>query len=459
MKLELRLEQKQIITPQLLLNLKLLVLPNLELETLVRTELEQNPALELIAEGGEQGKETELQNEPDSEQLPETNKDEFDITDFISDDTYALPSAPDSTFDITETTSIPQSSLEDTLLPMVKAHINENDVSIAEFIIGNLDEDGFSTIPIEEISNTCNSTPEHARKIINIIQQIEPGGIASSDVKEALLCQLEILGFDNKSLEVQLIREHYGLFLKRQYTKIEKAMGISESDLSSAFLNLKNLDPRPARRFYSNRTEYINPDFNIEWRGDNLVSTINDETFPMLRISPRYREILLQPKQFTPEEVNFARNKLHSAVNLIKAIESRKNLLRRIIDYIITNQKQFFIDGKEFIKPIPMKNAAETLGVHISTLSRACQSKYVETSVGIYPLRFFFTTRIGDHSRHSIKQKIQNLILEEDKNKPYTDDEIVTILAQQNIHLSRRTVAKYREEQNIPGSNDRIAKR
>lgn len=459
MKQELRLEQKQIVTPQLLLNLKLLALPNLELEILVRNELEQNPALELISEPTEPTeKETETTAENESDIELATTNDEFDIGELISDDVYSLPSEAEATVDSTEITTCNKNRLEDTLLTIIKAQLPEADTPIIEYILGNLDEDGFLPIPVEEISQTFNTTPEHIKDIIKTIQQIEPGGIASQNLKQALLCQLKLQGFDENSLEVKLIRDHYELVFKRQYAKIIKSLGITESDLSSAILNLKNLEPKPARRYLFRTTEYINPDFSIEWRDNNLVAVINDETIPVLRIASRFREMLLHPKNFTEEEVNFARQKAQGALNLIKAIEARKRLLLCIVNYIIISQREFFLRGKEYIKPIPIKSAAEEIRVHISTLSRACQGKYVETPVGIYPLKFFFTTGIGEHSRHSLKEKIQNLINSEDKTKPFTDDEIVNLLAQQNIHLSRRTVAKYRDELSIPGSTERKEK-
>lgn len=474
MKQELRLEQKQILTPQLLLNLKLLVLPNLELETLIRNELEQNPGLEIIIEGAE-----DTEKNLEISEIQE-NKDEFDIADLVSDDTYCFPLPSKPVSDITEIKTAPKTTFEDTLLPIVKSLLpaspklapplkllatrgprgeSENDIPIAEYIIGNITDDGFLPIPIQEISNTLNTNPDHIKEIINIIQQIEPGGIASQNLQEALLCQMEVLGYDKNSLEIKVVHDYYDVLLKRHYSNIAKALGVADSDLMSAILNIQTLETRPARRYLNIPAEYISPDFSIEWRDDNLIGNINDETIPVLRIAPRYRDIVLHPKDFTPEEVNFARMKLQNALNLIKAIESRKKLLRRILQYIISTQHEFFINGKEFIKPISIKNTAELFGVHISTLSRACSGKCVETPVGIYPLKFFFTTGIGEHSRHSIKEKIQNLVNDEDKNKPYTDDEIVVLLAEQNIKLCRRTIAKYREELNISGSNDRSAKR
>ncbi len=462
MRQELRLEQKQIITPQLLLNLKLLALPNLELETLIRNEIQQNPVLEIITEEPEEPlkEETELplaqdENEPESNE----NKDEFDIAELISDDSYALPSASSDKIDSSETIDRTKTSFEDTLLPLVKNLISEKDSEIIEYIIGNITDDGFLLIPKEEIIQTLALTEEHLHEIIKIIQHIEPGGIASKNLQEALICQLEVLGFDNNSKELKIIREHFELLLKRNYAKIAQLLNISENEMLSAVSNLHSLETRPARRYLNIATDYISPDFSIEWQGEKLIGNINDETFPILRIAPHYREIVLHPKNFTPEEVEFARNKLQSALNIIKGIEARKRLLHRIIDYIITTQEDFFVKGKEFIKPISIKQTAEALGVHISTLSRACQGKYIETSMGIFSMKYFFTTGIGDLSRHSIKEKIRDLINNEDKTKTYTDDDIVNLLAQQNIHLARRTVAKYREELNISGSSERVEKR
>ncbi|MEO0084485.1 MAG: RNA polymerase sigma-54 factor, partial [candidate division WOR-3 bacterium] len=294
------------------------------------------------------------------------------------------------------------------------------------------------------------------QKVINIIQGIEPGGIATPNLQTALICQLKLLGFDENSLEIKIIQECFDLLLKRNFTKIQQLLKVTDKEVLQALANIQNLETRPARRYLTAPTSYINPDFAIKWQEDKLIGYINDETIPILRISPRYREIVLNPQNFSKEEVDFARQRLQSAVMIIKGIESRRNLLNNILKYLIDNQKEFFIHGSEkYIKPILIKDIATALNVHVSTISRAVQNKYVETPVGIFPLRFFFTTGIGEHSRVSIKEKIREIINAEDKSKPYTDEQIVVLLKQQNIKLSRRTVAKYREEMNIPGSNER----
>jgi RNA polymerase sigma-54 factor len=458
MKPELYLEQRQIITPHLLLNLKLLVLPNLELETLVRSELEQNPTIELITDNNEPTEKDPLVSDENEEIRPETNPEEFDLKELLSDDTYALPNEAELVTNAEEITINPKSSLAESLLPFIIPYISINDLPIAEYIIGNLDDDGFLSLTVDQISQALPVSSEQVHKVLLVIQNIEPGGIACANLQHALLLQLRILGYSKDSLEYKIVHDHYDLLLKRQTDTITKLLNISESKVSYAVLNLKNLDSRPARRYLHNATAYIHPDFMIYWQDDKLVALINDESIPVLRIAPRYREIIQYPKNFSDEEVNFARSKVYRALNLIRAIDSRKQLLRRIINYIVDNQQEFLIKGKEFIKPIPIKTVTQLLGVHVSTISRACQGKYVETPVGIYPLKFFFTTGLGEFSRDSLKEKIHNIIDSEDKTKPFTDDEIVELLAQQKIKISRRTIAKYREELNILGSNDRTHK-
>lgn len=459
MKPELRLEQKQIITPQLLLNLKILALPNLELETLIRTELEQNPALELTSDANEAlNTETETPLENESELPVNENSEEFNVADYISDDSSVYPSETGVTFEMPENNSPARTSLETNLFNAVKPYLTENVYIVAEYIIGNLDDEGFLNIPAQEIAQKFNIALRETEEIIRAIQQIEPGGIGAENLQQALLIQLHILNYAETSLEIIIIRDYYQFFINRDLNQIAKALSVSENEISQAITNLKELEPRPIRRYLSDIASYINPDFSITWQNENLNASINDETFPVLKISKRYREILQQPQHFSREEVSFARIKIQSAINLIKAIDSRKNLLYRILNFIITNQREFLTNGKENIKPIPIKTVAEAMNVHISTISRACQGKYIETPVGIFPVKFFFSTGIGDFSRDSLKEKIRQFIELENKAKPLTDDEIVTLLAQQNIKLSRRTVAKYREELNILNSNDRIEK-
>ncbi len=442
---ELRLEPKQILTPQILLNLKLLSLPNIELESLIRMELEKNPVLEVASETN------------DEAQLFEPESDQIDIVDFLTEESYIPNLNQSPSVDTSEITPKPKTSIEENLLPIIKSVVSIEDLPIAEYIIGNLDENGFLTISQEEIGNIFTIPLERVRNIVKQISQIEPGGISTSNIQECLLSQMQYLGFDEQSPEVKIIRDYYDLLLNRQYQKIIKLLKIDEAGFKTVLENLSSLDPRPISRYLSSTPEYVTPDFSIHWQGDNLVGSLYDEMIPILRIAPRYREIVLSPKEFSEEEVQFARKKLKSAVMLIKSIESRKQTLKNIIQFIISHQKEFLTTGnKEQIKPISIKETADYLGMHISTLSRAIAGKYVETPVGIFPLRFFFTTGgSGEHSRHSIKEKIQSIIAQENKDKPYTDDEIVQILAQEDIKISRRTVAKYREELKIPGSSER----
>jgi len=454
MRQELHLELKQVITPQHLLNLKILALPNIELETLIRNEIQQNPVLEILSEEGEDSQEQET-----DETENESNEDEFDIADLISDDNYSLLQEFETyeTTDKFELTPDTRSSFEDTLLPIVKNLIPEQDYAIAEYIIGNISDDGFLTITTEEIAQHFQSAPEHTQEILDIIKHIDPGGIGAKNLQEALVCQMEVVGFEANSVEIRMIRDYYDILIKRNFSKLQQLLEINDKQLAHAISHIHSLETRPARRYSDTHAEYIAPDFSIEWQGENLIANINDETFPVLRVAPRFREIILNPKSFTQEEVDFARKRVQNALMIIKGIESRKTLLKNILKYLVENQKEFFVHGKKYIKPILIKDIAGVLNVHISTVSRAVQNKYVETPVGIFPMRFFFTSGIGEYSRTSIKEKIKELIDTEEKANPYTDDQIVILLGQQNIKLSRRTVAKYREEMNIAGSGERIA--
>ncbi|MEO0075368.1 MAG: RNA polymerase factor sigma-54 [candidate division WOR-3 bacterium] len=459
MKPDLQLTQKQIITPQLITNLKILTLPNPELETLVQNEIEQNPALEIIS-GTEEANQTDTEMiEFESDIIQDTNKDEFDLKDLLVDDSAIFNENNISLNDALETTAITKESFEQNLLNIIIPRLSNSEIPIAEYIIGNLDNQGFLKITIEEICQHFSVSAETVTKIIHLIQQIEPGGIASHNLQEALLIQLKILGFSDNSIEVIIIRDYYDLLLNRNFSKLAENLKVSENIIYSAILNLKQLDPVPARRYLNITTpSYINPDFTIIWQNDKLIGFLNDENIPSLRIARNYRDILLNPKNFSDEIVKFARSKVQNAINLIKAIESRKTLLQKIINYIIENQLEFLTKGKEYLKPLSIRTLAEKFSVHISTISRAIQGKYVETPVGIFPLKYFFSSGVGDFSRNSIKEKISNFISNEDKKNPLTDDAIVKLLANENINISRRTVAKYREEMNIPSSNDRIQK-
>ncbi len=464
MKQELLLEQRLLLTPQLLLNLKLLALPTIELQSLIQHELETNPVLQSTEEETEDtilpqekfiSRSRTTSNEPENRAEP-SNTEDYTITDFLQDDITTIPSVSEQKdFDPIETYSTASVSLTDVILPQLRSELDDLETPIAEYIVENLDEDGFLMIDQEEIINAFKIDKSLLNKILNRIQHIDPGGIACKNTQEALLIQLEILGYDKNSIEYKVVHKYYKQMCKKQYLVIAKGCNTTEKNVRDAILNIAQLDPKPARRFTQTSPVYVSPDFTVEWREDKLLAFLNDETLPQLRLSRRYQEVLLNPKIYSKEEVNFARTKFNGALMLIKGIESRKRTMRRVMDYILKEQQDFFQRGREFLKPASIQAAGSVLEVHPSTISRAIQGKYVETPFGIFPLRFFFVSGTGDVSRHSLKDKIKQIIDNEDKETPYSDDEISELLKNQGTKISRRTVAKYRDEMRIPNCTER----
>lgn len=464
MKQELRLEQRLLLTPQLYLNLKLLALPTIELQMLIQKELETNPVLQSVEEEPEDSpipperfiSRTRSSSSGSEEQPEPRNTEDYTIADFLQSDTAFMPSESEQPeFDPIETFGTATVRLAEIILPQLHSELNEADIPIAKYIVENLDEDGFLIITEEEIINAFKIDRAKLNRILKVIQRIELGGIATKNTQEALLVQLEILGYDKNSLEYRVVNKYYTAMCKKQYSVIAKGCKVTEKNIRDAIINIAQLEPKPARRFIQTNPVYVSPDFSVEWREDKLTAVLNDDSLPQLRLSRHYREVLLNPKSFSKEEVSFARAKFSGALMLIKGIESRKRTIRRAMDYILKEQEAFFRNGKEFLKPASIQNAGNVLGVHPSTVSRAIQGKYVETPFGIFPLRFFFVTGTGDVSRHSLKDKIKKIIDNEDKETPYSDDEITEILSKQGTKISRRTVAKYRDEMRIPNCSER----
>ncbi len=463
MKQELLLEQRLLLTPQLLLNLKLLTLPTIELQNLIQKELETNPALQTTEEEPEDvpipperyiSQARTTPSEPEDSSAP--NTEDWTIADFIQDDGVHIPTESEAMeFDPLETYATAPVSLAEVILPKLRSLLTDTELPVAEYIIENLDEDGFLQVEKEEIMNTFKISSAKLNRILQTLQYIELGGLATKNTQEALLVQLELLGYDRNSLEYRIVEKYYKPMCKKQYTLIARSCNVSEKNVRDAILNIAQLEPKPARRFTQSNPVYVAPDFKVEWQEDKLVAVMIDDILPQLRLARRYREIILNPKSFPKEEVSFARAKLKSALMLIKGIESRKRTLKRVMDYILKEQQDFFQRGQEFLKPISIQNTGKALGIHPSTISRAIQGKYVETPFGIFPMRFFFVSGTGDVARHSLKDKIRQIIENEDKETPYSDDEIAMLLNKQGIKISRRTVAKYRDELKIPGCSER----
>ena len=478
--LDLRQQLEMRLTPQLILQMQLLQVSALDLEQMVREEMEKNPALEesdgspgtveadVIASISEPPPEAAAPVPAENAPAPETNEtqieirpgEEYTINELMPDDgwsptAYAGTGADDDQMSAAELAAGPARSMVECLMPHLRSVLSEDDALVAEFIIESLDEDGFLTMTDDEIAQQRGVDVDHVRSILYAIQRLEPGGIACHDRRESFLVQLELAGANPASLERKLLTDHWDLLVKKQTARIAKLCGVTEDEVRRAIQRLLTLETRPARCFAPGTPDYVSPDFSVEWQGDTLVASANDERFPRLRLSQRYVEILKSPKSYAPEQVQFARAKLQRALMFLKGIESRRRTLKRLVELIIEEQHDFFLRGKQHLKPATLREAADVIGVHASTVSRAIAGKYLETDQGIFPFSYFFKAGAGDKSRTSIKQRIQVIVDAEDKQNPLSDDEICSKLKLEQISISRRTVAKYRAELGVPGCNDR----
>jgi RNA polymerase sigma-54 factor len=473
---ELSLRQYLGVTQQLILTMKLLQVSALDLEQMVRQELEENPALEQADEQSEPGEATAGEfamppepgptapaeaepSEPEGQGNFEVRPgEEYSLAELLPEDAGTMPvtrGATEERESAIELSAGPETSLHDTLMPRLRASLNEADATLAEFIIDSIDEDGFLTMSEEEIAESQGTDVERVRSVLYVVQRLEPGGIGCRDARESFLVQLELAGFDPASLECKLLRDHWGLLMKKQTAKVAKLCGVTEDEVRQAIQTILRLEPRPARQFDNGMPGYVAPDFSIEWQEDKLVAVANDENFPRLRLARRYQEILRNPKSYPREQVKFAREKFQRALMFLRGIESRRRTLQKLVEVVIEQQRGFFLHGREHLKPATLRQAADRIGVHASTISRAIAGKYVETTYGIFPLGYFFKAGTKDKSRTSIKGRVQAIIEAEDKSCPLNDDEICRRLKDEGIDISRRTVAKYRGELNIPGAVER----
>src|SRR5947207_2835629 len=332
----------------------------------------------------------------------------------------------------------------------------------AEVVIGNLDEEGRLNATNEEIATQGGWSEETVERAREIVMKLEPVGCGARDVRECLLVQLEVRG-ETERLATQLIRDHLEALQQHKLPHLSKQIGIDIETLAAELQFIRTLDPFPGRRYSSEEPILISPEIYIEKLEDDTEYVIYfaDDGSPRLRISPSYQQMLSQAT-VTKETRNFIKEKMRSAVDLLRNIEHRRQTIYRVVESIVHRQKEFLDKGVQYIKPMMLKDIAEDIGMHLSTVSRVVNRKYAHTPQGVLELRRFFTEGMMNEdgeeiSTRIIKLKIKKLIEEEDSHNLITDDQVVKILVKDGIKLSRRTVAKYRDQMHIPGSRERRA--
>jgi RNA polymerase sigma-54 factor len=472
---QLKLSQQLVMTPQLQQAIKLLQLSRAELVEMVRDELEKNPLLE---EGTEEGDEKEApreeQEEPHEEPPvqeefidPAEGRDrlkEIDWQTYFGDYSFESMAGESSEGDeerpFYENVLAKKTSLADHLRWQVSlSRIDGQERKIAFEIIGNLDDDGYLMSTLDEIAEATGATPEKVEAVLRLVQELDPPGVASRNLQECLLRQLEALQIRNPLVE-NILRLHLKELENRKYHVIAKALDVPLDEVLAAAKIISTLEPRPGRPFFEEDTHYIIPDIFVYKVGEDYVVMLNDDGLPNLRVSSFYRNALAGGKGTDEKIGEYVQEKMRSALWLIKSIHQRQRTIYKVTRSIVKFQREFFDKGIEYLKPLVLRDVAEDIQMHESTISRVTTNKYVQTPRGLFELKYFFNSGInttgGDSiASESVKNKIEEIISSEDTRKPYSDQKIVELLKKDGIEIARRTVTKYREMLNIGSSTER----
>jgi RNA polymerase sigma-54 factor len=474
-KLHLKLSQKLIMTPSLQQAIKLLQLSKLELQEVLNQELLENPLLEESAEEAKQeDAEAEAQEKTQTEEeakaaepAPEKEKDSFDeidydayFQDYIEYGYNPRMGEEHEEFPIENTLTRPPNLTDHLAWQLGMSDASPGIKEIAAFIIGNIDEDGYLRATSEEIAAAGPYDPDDVAKAIAAIQSLDPIGVGARDLRECLLLQLQFLEVDNPLVE-SIVRDHWDLFMQRHFVQISKAVGVDMKTLEGVVEIIKHLDPKPGRKYSNERAIYVEPDVYIQKVGDEYIIVLNEDGMPKLRINGSYRNMLnSMDSKSDGETVNYIKDKIRSAVWLIKSLDQRQRTIYKVAESIVKHQREFLEKGIDYLRPLVLRDVADDIQMHESTVSRVVSNKYMHTPRGLFLMKYFFHSGIDsdtgeDISSLTVKKKIQGFIDAEDPRKPLSDSKIMKILNDEGINIARRTVAKYRDELNIPSSTDR----
>ena len=467
---QLKLTQQLIMTPQLQMAIKLLQLSRMELVETIRTELEENPALEEVPESSSVEQVSDqidsLSNESSPEKevtIEEKLQQDIDWSNYL--DEYNTPGrahyeAEDRDTPRFESFIARKESLNDHLLwQFLMTKPEKEEERIASLIIGNLNKDGYLDVTAEEIAAASDSAPEKVEEVLSLMQTFDPIGVCARNLSECLLIQARYLGLEN-TIVTDIVRDHLQNLEKRNYKAICKALKKSMDEVISAVNVIKSLEPKPGREFSDETPQYINPDIYVYKLENEFVIMLNDDGMPKLRVNSFYKSSITRGKKISGAAEDYIQEKMRSAAWLIKSIHQRQKTIYRVMESILQFQRDFFDKGIAHLKPMVLRDVAQDIGMHESTISRVTTNKYAFTPQGIFELKYFFNSSIrrahgGTIASASVQDKIRQIILSEDPKKPYSDDKIAKLLKKDEIHIARRTVAKYREMLKVLPSNKR----
>ena len=528
-RLQLKVAQKQILTPGLVQMVTVLQLNRLELKDMITQEISENPVLEESVDGVEELTPEEMQailesertSEPSDQTILETvngaaatvpgvapdgteaaagfdydpgppgsaeavaetaaaaaptpetesaeqktDKDPFDEIDFGTffdeylDPGYKSPASESVEKPSFETFLSSPVTLSDHLHSQLSVLVMSDEVrDAADNIIGNLDENGYLTATLEEIADSGQHTPAEVQEALKVVQSLDPAGVAAKDVRECLLLQIESRS-GKGGLAWQIVSDHLKLVETRQTKELAKALGRPIEHIQIALDVIRHLDPYPGLRYSGPGARQIEPDVYIFKEGDEYIIQLNDDDLPQLRLNAQYRKMLDRDQEPSKEIRNYVKDRYAAAIQLIKNIEQRKQTILRVCQSIVRRQLEFLEYGIDQLKPMMIKEVAEEIGVHPSTVSRAVASKYAHTPQGVFELRYFFSEAVQGSAGSAtplliLKRRVKKMIEEEDAQHPLTDEQITARLKSEGIDVTRRTVAKYREDMKIPSTHQR----
>src|SRR4051812_35903139 len=471
-KLHTKLVQKLILTPSLQQAIKLLPMSTLELADLLNQEMVENPLLEEVPTEELQPAEQQQAAEKPADQQTAEKGDSWDDADYeyffgdYLDDGYRsrTPSEVKELPPIENTLST-AASLADHLLWQLSLQTDDERLKeIGGAILGNLDDDGYLVASVEEIAAMGEWPVADVERALQHVQTFDPIGVAARDLQECLWLQIRHLGFEGTPTE-KIVTEHLRLLQNHQVPEIARRLGMTIDDLKEHIEIIRNLDPKPGSRYNPSQSQYVIPDVYVVKVEDQYVAALNEEGLPQLRISPVYKRLLDKTVVSGGGEQNdetraYVKDKFRSALWLIKSVDQRQKTIHKVATSIITFQREFLDQGIEYLRPLVLRDVANDIGMHESTVSRVVNNKYMHTPQGVFEMKYFFHSGISSSygesvSSVTIKQRIRKIIENEDPRKPLSDSKIVSILQKEGLMLARRTIAKYREELKIPTSNQR----
>jgi RNA polymerase sigma-54 factor len=487
------LKQEMKINPRLYQAMDLLYMPLLDLQQHLKQELLNNPFLEMAESDVEDLEmlDKEREKEKEKEEDDEIDWEEILLNGF---ETGGRREEYEER-EYYEPVSVATRDLADHLRDQLTLlRLSERNLLLGEEVIGNINDEGYLVCPLEEVVRSLNDflrqnadawttsegetirpfALEEAREMLRVIQSFDPPGVGAQDLRECILLQLRDVAFQHltnaargvepmpaevdellhQSLAYRIVHDHFEQLINHRWSEISKELSITPKDVQDAADEIAKLDPKPGLKYGSHDDNYITPDLVVEKIGGDYLVFLNDTNLPRLKLSKTYREIAKDKKKFAGENKEFISNKLNSANWMIQAIEQRRQTMLKVMNFIVDRQRDFFERGVQYLKPLTLREVAEVIDMHESTVSRVTNEKYVQTPRGVFPLKFFFSSGLStssgeEVSARGIKAQIQKLVSEENPGRPLTDQAIVNILKKEGIQIARRTVAKYRDQLGI----------